>query len=178
MRLLAPLLVIAAITSACLSFSGASHNNGAALPYPLGKAASRLGASVASVYQIPVLDQNFPDPDVFEADGVFYSFATNSNRSNIQAARSDDLIDWTPLPDALPELAPWAQRIPDMVWAPEVIKLGDTYRMYYVAHDRASGRQCIGVASSATPQGPYRDTSARPLICPPGFERALDPNPF
>jgi beta-xylosidase len=148
------------------------------LPLEVEGSASRLGASALSVYQNPVLDRNFPDPFVMEVDHVFYSYATNSNRSNVPVARSDDLTEWTPLPDAMPELASWVQPIPNMVWAPEVIRIDDGFRMYYVAHDRESGRQCVGVASGKSPEGPFRDAAARPLICPAGFERAIDPNPY
>jgi beta-xylosidase len=65
-----------------------------------------------------------------------------------------------------------------MVWAPEVIKVGEEYRMYYTAHDRASNRQCIGVASSPRPDAAFEDTSAMPLFCPPGYQRAIDASPF
>jgi beta-xylosidase len=149
-----------------------------ALPFGLETTASRLGAPSPAVYQTPVFDRDFPDPAVIEEAGVFYSFATNSSRTNVLAARSNDLVAWSMLPDALPELAAWAQPRPNMVWAPEVIKIGGGFKMYYVAHDRASRRQCIGVATSETPAGPYRDLAPQALVCPGGFTRAIDPNPY
>jgi beta-xylosidase len=140
--------------------------------------AAGLGLPPAALYESPVLDQNFPDPAVIEAGGFFYAFATNSNRSNVAAARSEDLVAWTLLPDALPEFAPWALPVRGLVWAPEVIEVEDRYLMYYTARDRASGRQCIGVASSTLPEGPYRDSASAPLVCPGGFRGAIDPNPY
>ncbi|MGE0057430.1 MAG: glycoside hydrolase family 43 protein [Dehalococcoidia bacterium] len=144
----------------------------------LDNATSVEHASASSNLRQPVLNQNFPDPGILEAGGVFYAFATNSGRQNIPTARSTDLVDWTMLPDAMPVLAPWVQPFRSMVWAPETIRVGDEYRMYYTAHDDTSKRQCIGVASSASPEGPYRDTSAAPLICPDGYQRAIDASPF
>jgi beta-xylosidase len=140
--------------------------------------AARLGTSPAAFYDRPVLAQNFPDPAVIEADGAFYAYATNSNQSNIGIARSTDLLEWTVLPDALPDPAPWVQPLRNLVWAPEVIKMGAEYKMYYTAHDRASRRQCVGVATSATPLGPFLDIATSPLLCPDGFERAIDAHPY
>jgi beta-xylosidase len=125
-----------------------------------------------------VLAANFPDPALLESDGIFYAFATNTGRTNIPAATSTDLVNWTPLPDAMPQLAPWVAPVRGMVWAPEAIRVGDEYRMYYTARDEATSRQCIGVASSQSPGGPYIDTAAEPLICPLGYQRAIDPSPY
>jgi arabinan endo-1,5-alpha-L-arabinosidase len=73
----------------------------------------------------PVLDRDFPDPDVLNVDGTYYAFATNSGSSNIQAAESTDLVHWTMLPDALPQLPAWA--VQDFGWA------GGGYRRMYLA---------------------------------------------
>jgi beta-xylosidase len=64
------------------------------------------------------------------------------------------------------------------VWAPAVIALGTTYRLYYATRDRRSGRQCISVASAAAPGGPYTDVSTAPLICPLNLGGAIDPSPI
>jgi beta-xylosidase len=128
--------------------------------------------------QEPVLNENFPDPAILDVDGTFYAFATNTGGRNIPVARSTDLIEWTMLADAMPELGPWVAPARGMVWAPETFAIGDEYRMYYTARDRASGRQCIGVASSRTPEGPYRDVATQALVCPPGYERAIDSHPY
>jgi beta-xylosidase len=166
------LLIACALTLSFLIFANEPLTNG------LETAASVKHASASSNLQHPVLDQNFPDPAVIETDGVFYAFATNSNRQNTPAARSTDLVTWTMLPDAMPQLAAWVAPVRSMVWAPEAIQIGDGFRLYYTARDAASGRQCIGVAAGASPAGPYFDTSAVPLICPPGYQRAIDPSPF
>jgi beta-xylosidase len=175
MRLLIASLLLALALTACTLPGIAAPESPQASFRPVPPA---LAAAGADVLERPVLGRNFPDPGAIEVDGVFYAFATNANRANIQAARSDNLIDWTLLPDALPQLAPWAQPLPGMVWAPEVTKAGAGFNMYYVAHDRASGVQCIGVATSPGPAGPYLDTSGQPLVCPAGFQRAIDPSPY
>ncbi len=52
------------------------------------------------------------------------------------------------------------------VWAPEVAAVDGGYARYYTARDRASGRQCIGVATSASPDGPFAPVGTDPLVCP------------
>src|SRR5687768_9800675 len=153
------------------AFLFASHQN-------LETSTSPHAASASADLQNPVIDQNFPDPAILEVGGVFYAFATNTGGQNIPAARSTDLIDWSMLPDAMPALASWVAPVRNQVWAPETIAIGSEYRMYYTARERASNRQCIGVARSAHPEGPYRDTSAQPLVCPDGYQRAIDPHPY
>ena len=50
--------------------------------------------------------------------------------------------------------------------SPETIAWADgTYRMYYTTALAGEDRQCISVATSDTPAGPYTDDSTEPLIC-------------
>jgi hypothetical protein len=50
--------------------------------------------------------------------------------------------------------------------------------MYYTARDAAYGRQCLSVASSATPGGPFVDASTAPITCQTGVGGSIDPAPF
>lgn len=113
----------------------------------------------------PVIDRDFPDPDVLLVGESYYAYATNSGSTNIQTVRSEDLVDWESLPDALPTLPPWAKA--GFTWAPEVTTAADgkTFVMYMTARDTASNKQCIGVATSDKPEGPFQSASETPLIC-------------
>ncbi|MET0495235.1 MAG: glycoside hydrolase family 43 protein, partial [Actinoplanes sp.] len=136
----------------------------------------------------PVIDQNFADPDVMKVGGTYYAYATNSDGRNIKWATSTDLVTWTVQPgDALPTLGAWAD--PDWsfppggsgdhgVWAPEVFATGPrSYVMWYTAHDRASGKQCIGAATATAPGGPFvpRDTT---LVCTPETGGVIDASSY
>ena len=79
-----------------------------------------------------------------------------------QVISSPDFRTWTPVTDPLPVLPAWAS--PGRTWAPGVIQRGSQYVMYYTTHDAALDRQCISVATSPAPSGPFLDVSA-PLIC-------------
>ena len=137
-----------------------------------------------SQYQNPVLDWDFPDPAVIRADdGYYYAYATQTLRegewTNIQVARSADLIGWEYLGDALPEKPGWARSSQDF-WAPSVIFDGSTYFMYYSATpDVANGPEdghCLAVATASSPAGPFVDMG-KPLLNGIGFEY-IDPMAF
>ena len=91
-----------------------------------------------AVYVNPVLDQDFPDPAIILApDGFYYAYATQTCRgeewTNIQVARSKDLVRWEQLGDALPDKPDWARTTQDF-WAPSVLYDGSTYFMRDMAH--------------------------------------------
>ncbi|MFS0866616.1 glycoside hydrolase family 43 protein [Microbacterium sp. 179-B 1A2 NHS] len=124
-----------------------------------------------------VLDEDFPDPDVIEADGGYVAFATGSHGLNIRVARSDDLAAWTvERRDALPVLPAWAS--PGRTWAPEVAASDDGYVMYVTAQDTASGRQCIGVAVAASLDDEFTPLGDEPLVCPVDAGGAIDAATF
>ncbi len=140
----------------------------------------------------PVTTGDFPDPSVLyvpgngsTTQGEYYAFATQNFASaaqtiNVQEAVSNDGETWTQVgSDALPTaggLGSWA--IPGNTWAPSVAydSTDNDYVMYYTATQNGSGDQCIGVATSKTPLGPYADTSSTPAICQNGASLATIDN--
>jgi arabinan endo-1,5-alpha-L-arabinosidase len=124
------------------------------------------------------IDQDFPDPDVLQADGEYIAFATNTGAVNVQAGTSDDLAEWNVSPDdALPQLPAWASR--GRTWAPDVSALATGgYIMYFVAQDSGSNKQCIGVAVAADATGPFAPVEGDPLVCPLSEGGAIDPATF
>ncbi|WP_305783660.1 family 43 glycosylhydrolase [Symbioplanes lichenis] len=144
--------------------------------------------STAAPTAAPVIDQNFADPDVLQVGRTYYAYATNSDGRTIKWATSTDLTTWTVQPsDALPTLGAWADTdwsfppggVGDRgVWAPEVFATGPrSFVMWYTAHDRASGKQCIGAATATSPGGPFtpRDTA---LVCTPEIGGAIDASSY
>jgi hypothetical protein len=121
---------------------------------------------------------DFPDPDVVcvpVACGVgstYYAFSTQNFASasqtiNIQELTSSNGVNWanSSVSDALPNLGTWAK--PGNTWAPTVAydSTENQYVMYYTATEAtAPYDQCIGVAISLTPAGPYEPV-ASPAVC-------------
>jgi len=130
----------------------------------------------------PVLDLDFPDPDVLFQDDSYYAYATNGNSRNVQAARSTSLVEWELLSDVLPERPTWVVSDKGYVWAPEVFQTGqDAYVMYFVDRYQIGefgGTQCIGVAGSNSPEGPFYSPDAEPFICQTGQGGSIDPSMF
>jgi beta-xylosidase len=124
----------------------------------------------------PVFAENFPDPGAILVGGTWYAYGTNNATANVPVLTSPDLVTWTPAGDALPEVGKWAQR--GNTWAPEVIAAGGSYLLYYTARSTATNRQCVGVARSAGPAGPFVDDAAEPLICQAGEGGSIDASPY
>ncbi len=110
-----------------------------------------------------------------KAGRTYHAYATNGGGKHIQHATSRDLVYWSMRDaDPLPELGRWAEPNPSRVWAPEVFDNGRGFTMHYTARDRASGRQCIGVALASSPNGPFRPAGEGPLVCPVADGGAID----
>jgi GH43 family beta-xylosidase len=151
-------------------------------------AATLAGAVPAVTAQwTPVHPGDFPDPSVLLYHGVYYGFATQNFASpsqtiiNIQTSTSVDGVNWTASDvDALPQLPSWA--IPGDTWAPSVAYNGSEFVMYYVATQASNHDECIGLAVSAAPQGPYVDHSSSPVICQDSgndnYGGSIDPDVF
>lgn len=126
----------------------------------------------------PVHELDFPDPMIIRKGDGYLAVATNGNGSNVQVATSPDLVEWTQGEDALPLLARWS-RAGD-VWAPEIaVESPDRSLLYYTTAGPDGRRQCISVAVGSAPEGPYRDSSRKPLVCDdPDQGGSIDPHPF
>lgn len=137
---------------------------------------------------------DFPDPTVWRVGRQFYAASTSVAALNLPVTTSTDLVTWTPRPatdparprvnDAMPSPAAWAQtqqtasgRSFAGTWAPSVARIGTgTFVAAYSVPRAGDGRRCISLARSASPTGPYVDTSTGPLTC--GASGVIDPQIF
>jgi beta-xylosidase len=159
------------------------------LPSPLPRlaaAALALCAATASAEPMfaPVLKTNFPDAHVVEHEGEYIAYATNAG-INLPMATSRDLVSWSLVMDpakphkrldGMPVLAPWVKE--GFTWAPEVIKVGGRWLLYYTANHRKEDVQCIGLAVADNPRGPFRDAAKEPFVCQFDLGGTIDANPF
>jgi len=133
----------------------------------------------------PVIATNFPDPCLAfdKSTDTWYAFSTQSGKTNVQMATSQDFSNWTlhANHDALPTVGSWAVPSPNAeVWAPDVNQRPDgSWVMYYAAlhRHRHSRQHCIGAAISQTIEGPYvpLDTT---IVCDLRHGGNIDPNLF
>jgi hypothetical protein len=124
----------------------------------------------------PAIDADVPDPDIVHVGGTWWAYATGSGFLHLQVRASPDLRSWSAPADALPRLPAWAS--PGVAWGPAALTIGGGFRLYYSARDAALGRECLSVATAATPGGPFVDASATPLTCQSGSGGSIDPQPY
>jgi Glycosyl hydrolases family 43 len=152
----------------------AGHGGGTA-----GHGAVDAGADAVSLpgTNNPVLPGLNADPQVAEFDGVFYIYPTTDGYANWGATSfsvfsSTNLVDWADrgvILDLAKDLT-WATQ---SAWAPGIARSGSTYYLYFCA------AQQIGVATSASPTGPFKDALGHPLITTRQYgPQSIDPYPF
>lgn len=124
----------------------------------------------------PAYPGDFPDPSVLTVGAQYYSYATQAGPLNVQVISSTDLAHWTTPVNALPTLPSWADY--GSTWAPSVAASAGTYVMWYTVRDRASGRQCLSVATATAPSGPFVDASSGPAVCQLDHGGSIDANIF
>lgn len=153
-----------AIAAAVIAVSGCSSAYHSASP-----------SSSAAPFAI---DQDFPDPDVLQVGGTYYAYATNSHAANVQVATSTDLKSWTvSATDALPTLPGWTA--PGKTWAPDVSEVSPgEFVMFFVAANIDPSLQCVNVATSNSPAGPFVASGSAALVCNPNEGGAIDPATF
>ena len=144
---------------------------------------SPLAAGAADMR--PVLDLDFPDPFVMPVPDGLIAYATNTRRGgerlNVQMSRSSDGVHWSTPVDAMPVAPRWARTGEPDIWAPEVLRIGETYVLYFSARNATLTRPdgltlCVGAAVADRPEGPFRAMPA-PLTCG-GPEGVIDASPF
>ncbi|HEX3829784.1 MAG TPA: glycoside hydrolase family 43 protein [Sporichthyaceae bacterium] len=146
------------------------------VPAPAVAAVGYLPADPLHTVATISTGQDFPDPSVLVVGGVYYAYATNAEGRNVPVMTSANLRDWSAPVDALPVLPPWAR--PGRTWAPAVVDVAGTYRMYYSPIEATSGRECISMAVAEQPQGPFHDTGSAPLECQLNRGGSIDPYVF
>jgi beta-xylosidase len=137
---------------------------------------------------------DFPDPTVWRVGRRYYAAATTVAALNLPVMTSADLRTWTArsssdparpsLNDAMPTPPAWAQtqvapggRTFISTWAPSVLRISNgTFVAAYSVPRASDGRRCISLARSASPMGPYVDSSSGPISC--GTAGVIDPQLF
>ena len=111
------------------------------------------------------------DPTIFYEDGYFYLTGTDKVNSGFSMYRSTDLVHWTSVGNARNGLAMWKDDTfgTGSFWAPQIFKHEGKYYIAYAANE------LIGIASSDSPMGPYKQESIHEL---PHSTGQIDPYVF
>jgi arabinan endo-1,5-alpha-L-arabinosidase len=113
---------------------------------------------------------NVHDPSIKKFGAYYYCYSTDVGygitvRSGIQIRRSRDLVQWefvgwvfNSLPSSGVSYIQQKGGTPnDALWAPYVMQVGSTYRLYYALSSNVARLSVIGMASAANPEGPWTD---------------------
>lgn len=127
---------------------------------------------------------NVHDPSIFKDGDTYYIFSTDckvgaSPRPGIQIRKSKDLINWQfvgyAFEDGIPQTAlSWTGAT--TLWAPDIVKRGDYFYLYYAASQFGSNKSFIGMARSKSVEGPYEDFGEVFKTSETDDVNAIDPN--
>lgn len=140
-------------------------------------------------YTNPVYPEYFADPFVWRHEGVYFAIGTGAREAGgdieppgktttmrasvFPMLRSTDFVNWQAAGHAL--IRPDAT-LGETFWAPEIAYRDGTFYLYYSVGHEDKNHQ-LRVATSARPEGPYRDQGIA-LIGPGAVPFAIDPHPF
>ena len=125
----------------------------------------------------PAVKGLFADPHIAYFNGRYYIYPTSDgyagwSGTKFRAHSSTDLVNWTDhgtILDLGPDIS-WAN---GRAWAPAIAYKNGLYYFYFSADTN------IGVATSTSPTGPFRDPLGRPLVAAGAFSgQAIDPAVF
>lgn len=129
--------------------------------------------SVPPTYSNPILNADWPDPDVVAVDGMYYLVASSFNRvPGLPILRSENLVDWQHAGHALDRLPPEAHfsrvRPGGGVWAPSMRFHDGRFWIFYPDPDHG-----IFVLTAKQAEGPW----SAPHLLYPG-RGLIDPCPL
>ncbi len=120
----------------------------------------------------PVIEKDMADPAVIRHDGWVYVFATGK-----KLYKSQDAITWQEVSGGVGINPTWGAKGAGF-WAPDIVKIGDKFLLYYSLSVWGDENPGIGVASADHPEGPWTDHGKLFQSKEIGVENSIDPAVF
>jgi arabinan endo-1,5-alpha-L-arabinosidase len=149
-----------------VSISGCGDQNSSLDSTPLSSEETSI-TSESTDYQNPVWEPVLADPSIIRADdGTFYVYGTQDNAEwgdyfgtrYIPILSSTNLVEWEAAGAVFKAAtAPTWGTLGAGLWAPDIVKIGDTYTRYYSLSTWGDDNPGIGVATAPEPLGPWTD---------------------
>lgn len=171
------LVTTVALVAASIVLAPTAQANPATSPDALSPAA--VGSDVHQV-----ISGDFPDPGFLRSsNGRYYLYATGqgfrvSSSTSPSSGFSTPQNSMTTVPD-------WVTDAPSNgkhLWAPHVFEVAKDgapyYVMYFTGHDRTTHNDCIGLATSKSPAGPFAPRTTPFLCARTNAYEAIDPTMY
>lgn len=161
------LILIGLVLVAC-NPSTSSMNEGSSDSSQMVSSTASSSENIPATYANPVWEPVLADPSIIRGeDNMFYAFGTQDNAlwgdyygvRYIPILSSPNLVDWT-YADAVfkPATLPtWNPTSGAGLWAPDIVKIGESYLLYYSLSAWGDPNPGIGVALASDPVGPWVD---------------------
>jgi len=123
-------------------------------------------------YTNPVYTQSTgADPHIIRYENTFYIYVTGG-----KLLKSTDMVNWTDLGLVI-DKPTWGTENAN-IWAPDIVKIGDTFLLYYSLSTWGDPNPGVGVAFAKHPEGPWTDHGKLFDSQEIGVNNSIDPTVF
>lgn len=138
-------------------------------------------------YNNPVWEPILADPTIIRHEGTYYAYGTQDDGvwgneyglKYIPIIQSDDLVTWSYIGSVFTGVTrPSWGTLNAGLWAPDIVKVGDKFLLYYSLSAWGDPNPGIGVASADHPAGPWTDNGKLFNSSEIGVNNSIDPNVF
>ncbi|MBE0701234.1 MAG: family 43 glycosylhydrolase [Acholeplasmataceae bacterium] len=139
-------------------------------------------------YSNPVWEPVLADPAVIRHEGTFYAYGTQDygywggddyGVRYTPILQSENLVDWTYAGSVFTlQTRPIWGTANAGLWAPDIVKIGDTFNLYYSLSTWGDPNPGIGVATAPHPLGPWTDHGEVLRSLSIGVNNSIDPAVF
>jgi arabinan endo-1,5-alpha-L-arabinosidase len=139
-------------------------------------------------YKNPVWAPVLADPAVIRHEGVYYAYGTQDYGQwgeddfgvrYTPILESTNLVDWTFAGSVFTMQTRPIWGTPNAgLWAPDIVKIGDTFNLYYSLSTWGDPNPGIGVATAPHPLGPWTDQGMVLRSIEIGVNNSIDPAVF
>jgi arabinan endo-1,5-alpha-L-arabinosidase len=166
------LIILMLIISAVLlgmHFTTPNNNDISGISFPKAPAEQPIqNVNADIVHREKDWTTNFThDAAIIKADGWYYAFSTDymigaSPTPGIQIRKSKNLIDWQFVGRVFEQVSmeAWEWTNGNTFWAPNIIELNDKFYLYYSVSSVGKRNSYIGLATSDSIEGPWKDEGA------------------
>lgn len=138
-------------------------------------------------YDNPVWEPILADPSIIRHDGIYYAYGTQDDgvwgdEFGVKYGpiiQSTNLIDWTYTGSVFTGVnRPAWGTLNAGLWAPDIVKINDTFILYYSLSLWGDENPGIGFATADHPAGPWTDQGKLFLSSEIGVNNSIDPAVF